>query len=105
LLLDQDLSADLRPLAEFMSKSSTVGRPLATTPGVPAERVTALRKAFAEMIKDSAFNDDARSLKFDLNPTSGEELAQLINDIIGVPEAVRKRMAPALVPKENLDKK
>ena len=105
LLLDQDLSADLRPLAEFMSKSSTVGRPLATTPGVPAERVTALRKAFAEMIKDPAFNDDARSLKFDLNPTSGEELAQLINDIIGAPEAVRKRMAPALVPKENLDKK
>ena len=57
------------------------------------------------MIKDPAFNEDARSLKFDLNPTSGEELAQLINDIIGVPEAVRKRMAPALVPKENLDKK
>ena len=105
LLLDQDLSADKRALAEFMSKSSTVGRPLGTTPGVPAERVAALRKAFAEMAKDRAFIADARSMKFDLNPTSGEELAQLINDIIGAPEDVRKRMAPALVPKESLDKK
>ena len=105
LLLDQDLSPDLRPLAQFMSRSSTVGRPLATTPGVPTERVAALRKAFAEMVKDTAFNEDARSMKFDLSPTSGEELAQLINDIINAPEAVRKRMGPALVPKESIDKK
>ena len=105
LLLDLDLSPDVRPLAEFMSRSSTVGRPFATTPGVPAERVAALRKAFAEMARDPAFIEDARSMKFDLNPTSGEELAQLISDIINAPEAVRKLMGPALVPKESLDKK
>ena len=32
--------------SQFMASASTVGRPLATTPGVPADRVAALRAAF-----------------------------------------------------------
>jgi len=45
LILDQKVEAKDRPLLKFMADLSTVGRPLATTPGVPADRVAALRKA------------------------------------------------------------
>ena len=43
LIIDQPVRAEDRPLLQFMANSSTVGRPLATTPGVPADRVAALR--------------------------------------------------------------
>src|ERR1043166_3104702 len=45
LILDQPVKAEDKPLLQFMAQASTVGRPLATTPGVPAERVAALRAA------------------------------------------------------------
>jgi len=39
LIVDQPVKPQDKPLLSFMAQSSTVGRPLATTPGVPAERV------------------------------------------------------------------
>src|SRR5450631_554346 len=47
LIIDQPVKPVDKPLLEFMARAATVGRPLATTPGVPAERVAALRAAFA----------------------------------------------------------
>jgi hypothetical protein len=51
LILDQPVKPDDKPLLEFMARASTVGRPLGTTPGVPAERVAALREAFAATLR------------------------------------------------------
>lgn len=98
LLLDQPVSPDNRPLVEFLSKASTVGRPLATTPGVPEERVAALRKAFSETVNDPEFIDDARKLKAEIAPTPGEEVQKLIDDLMNTSPDVRKRMANALGP-------
>src|SRR3954470_16652364 len=50
LILDQKVKPEDKPLLEFMARGATVGRPLATTPGVPADRVAALRKAFEETV-------------------------------------------------------
>ncbi len=47
-------------MLEFMSKAVAVGRPIATTPGVPAERVAALRRAFDLTLKDPEFIGEAR---------------------------------------------
>ena len=49
-----------RQVLDFMSLAVAIGRPIATTPGVPAERVAALRKAFDETLRDPAFIADAR---------------------------------------------
>ena len=47
LILDLPVApAQDRPLLAVHGARSTVGRPLATTPGVPADRVAALRRAF-----------------------------------------------------------
>src|SRR5258707_1861654 len=55
LITDQAVKPEDKPLLEFMARVATVGRPLATTPGVPAERLAALRAAFAATIKDPEF--------------------------------------------------
>src|SRR3954467_12319746 len=71
-----------KPLLEFMGRASTVGRPLATTPGVPAERVAALRNAFAATLKDPEFIAAAAREKLDVRPQTGETLQDVIGGLI-----------------------
>ena len=101
LLLDQKVPPEDRPLLEFMSRSASVGRPFGTTPGVPADRVNALRAAFQEMIKDSAFKADAKKNNMDIRPMSGEQLDKLIREIVDTPPAVRERVKRALRPSDS----
>ena len=99
LILDQPVKADDKPLLRFMAEASTVGRPLATTPGVPAERVAALRAAFAETLKDPEFIAAAKQENLEINPMTGDRLQQIIFGLLNAPQDVRERMKVALEPK------
>ena len=68
LMLDQPVKPEDKPLLEFMARASTVGRPLGTTPGVPADRVAALRAAFEATVKDPAFIAAAKYEHLDIQP-------------------------------------
>jgi tripartite-type tricarboxylate transporter receptor subunit TctC len=111
LLLDQPVPAHDRPLLEFMSRGVAMGRPLATTPGVPAERVAALRAAYRAMLKDPEFIAEADKLKIDVGTMTGEELTQLVRDLVGVSPEIGERTKLAIQPKSSdtqeikLDKK
>jgi tripartite-type tricarboxylate transporter receptor subunit TctC len=99
LLLDQPVPPQDRPLLEFMSRGVAVGRPLATTPGAPVERVEALRKAYVDMLTDPEFRAEAEMLKLEIGEMTGEELTQLVRDLIGVSPDVRERTKLAIQPK------
>lgn len=99
LLLEQDVPPADRPLLEFMSKAITVGRPVATTPGVPQERVRALRNAFDLTIKDPIFIEEARRENAEVRPMTGAELAKVIDDLITAPAGIRERVREAMIPK------
>ena len=100
LLLDQAVASEDRPLVAFVSKASTVGRPFATTPGVPPERLAALRKAFVETIEDADFIADAKKISAEINPTPGEEMQELVHSLLSTPADVRKRVAAAIKPED-----
>src|SRR5262249_40157869 len=78
LILDLPVAAGDRPLLEFMARSATVGRPLATTPRVPADRVAALRRAFDAAVRDPEFIAAAAKEKLDVRPQSGDKIAEII---------------------------
>ena len=99
LILDQQVRTEDRPLLQFMANSSTVGRPLATTPGVPAERVTALRKAFEATIRDPDFIAAAKKENMEIRPQNAEVLNRVVLGILNSPQDVRDRMKIALQPK------
>ena len=99
LLLDQPVKPEDKPLLEFMSRGATVGRPLGTTPGVPAERVAALRAAFDATLKDPAFIAAAKYEHLDIQPMSAEKLAEVIAGMLDAPQDVRERVKTALEPK------
>jgi tripartite-type tricarboxylate transporter receptor subunit TctC len=70
-----------RKLMTFISAETAISRALVTTPGVPPERVTALRRAFDATVKDPQFLAEAEKAKMDIGPMIGEE-AQIIADAI-----------------------
>jgi tripartite-type tricarboxylate transporter receptor subunit TctC len=92
LLIEQDIAPENRAAVAFMSKAATMGRPFATTPGVLVDRVSALRRAFDATMKDPAFVAEAEKLKEEIDPMKGEELAQLVHEILEAGPAVRQRV-------------
>lgn len=58
-LADLDMSADERKAMEFFLLRADMGRPFVAPPGVPADRLAALRKAFVDTLKDAAVDEEA----------------------------------------------
>lgn len=96
LLRDLAKTPDEKLVLDFISKSIAVGRPIATTPGAPPERVAALRKAFDDTLKDPVFMAEANKQRAEINAMTGAELAQIIKDIIEAPQATRDKAKSAM---------
>jgi hypothetical protein len=71
------------PLLTVVMALETFGLPVIGPPGIPADRLEILRKAFLDMCADKAYQADA--VKADLpigNPLSGAQLAMMMNELI-----------------------
>jgi tripartite-type tricarboxylate transporter receptor subunit TctC len=93
LLMDLAANAEDRAVLRLLSSPSQIGRPIYTTPGVPEDRVKALRDAFDATMKDPAFLEDAKKAGLEIDPVSGAELQQVVQEIVDTPEAIAKRLA------------
>ncbi len=74
------------------------GRPLLTPPGVPPERLAALRRAFEAAMKDAELLRDAARQTLEINPVKGEELDRLSAQIMATPSDVGARLRRVLDP-------
>jgi tripartite-type tricarboxylate transporter receptor subunit TctC len=99
LLRELARTAQERQILDFMSLAVAIGRPIATTPGVPAERVAALRKAFDETLRDPAFIADAEKQRLEIRAMAGGQLADLVRQVIETPAELRERVKLAIQPK------
>ncbi len=78
-----------RQIFKMFSAPIAIGRPFLTTPGVPPERVAALRKGFEDVMKDPQFLAEGIKLDLDINPTPGWQLTNIVSDLINTaPEVV-----------------
>ena len=100
LLRELGRSPDDQPLLDFMSKAVAVGRPIATTPGVPADRVAALRRAFDATLKDPLFIQEAEKERAEISAMTGEHLARIIRELIEAPAEIKARVRDAIQPKK-----
>ena len=78
LAVDLARTPEQKAVARFMASNVDVGRSFILPPGVPAERVTALRTAFDRMVKDKAFMGEIAKAGFDLSPASGAEVQDAV---------------------------
>jgi tripartite-type tricarboxylate transporter receptor subunit TctC len=72
------------------------GRPFVAPPGVPDAVVAQWREAFARMVMDQEFLQDAVKTRLDIMPISGQDLEALIGRSYEVPQAVREKAARVL---------
>jgi tripartite-type tricarboxylate transporter receptor subunit TctC len=86
-----------RQVMEMIYSQNLFGRPYLLPPGVPADRVAALRKAFAAMTADKALLDDAAKLGLDVGPMGGEELQALVAKLYALPPKVIERAKQSLI--------
>ena len=98
-LVDLAPDAESRAVFELMGMTTDVGRPFATPPGTPVDRVNALRRAFDAMVKDPEFVADAAQIKEDVEPKSGEDLQEIVRRIVTVNPATIARFRAAIAKK------
>lgn len=75
----------------FLSADVPIARSYVTNPGVPAERVQALRRAFDATMQDPQLLAEAAKLNMDLRPTTGEESQRYADLIANAPQQVLTR--------------
>jgi tripartite-type tricarboxylate transporter receptor subunit TctC len=96
-LMDEFKTSDLgRRVATVMLGSGELGRPIVTSPGVPADRARILRDAFMKAMTDPALLADAAKNKLEITPVGGEELAKIAKDVIDQPVEVVERIKKIL---------
>jgi tripartite-type tricarboxylate transporter receptor subunit TctC len=81
---------DKQILALFGS-TADIGRSLLAPPGVPAERLAILRKAFSTMIADPAFKKEMEKRRMEIGPMSGDALQKRITETLDITPAVATR--------------
>ena len=81
-----------RDLIGLYNSSVELGRPVVAPPGVPQDRLTTLRRAFDATMKDPAFLDDAGKQKLEINALTGEQLTELISDLMKTPPSLSEKM-------------
>jgi len=79
-------------IISLYDSSLELGRPLIAPPGVPPERVTALRRSFDAMMADPDFQADAKKLGYVLTLRKGEVLQAFVDQLMGTPKDVVEKL-------------
>src|SRR5206468_11981268 len=74
------------------------GRPVAARPGVPAERVAALRRAFDLTMKHPEFVAEAEKLQLEIEPLNAAEIERLLARAYATPKPIVQQAAELLEP-------
>jgi tripartite-type tricarboxylate transporter receptor subunit TctC len=94
--VDFATSDENRRIMELVYSAETFGRPYMLAPGVPADRVAALRKAFLDAMHDPELLADAQRIGIAIDPISGEELQALAAKIFATPPDFVERTRQAM---------
>jgi tripartite-type tricarboxylate transporter receptor subunit TctC len=103
LILDLAETPEARQVLELQFASYGVGYPYMAPPKVPAERVTALRKAYAAMMAHSELQAAATSQKFTIQPVSGEEVEEILRKSYSAPPSIVARWIEAAKPPKSFE--
>jgi tripartite-type tricarboxylate transporter receptor subunit TctC len=96
LVTDLAESPEQRQMLRMIFARQVMGRPFLAPPGVPAERVAALRAAFMATMADKDFLADSEKAKLEINPVPGEQVEALVKEIYATPPEVAKEAAAVL---------
>jgi tripartite-type tricarboxylate transporter receptor subunit TctC len=85
LLTEFAQNAEQRAIFEFISLASVTGQAFVAPPGVPADRVAAMEKAFAATLADPAFLADAEARNYIIDPLTAAEVRSATERMVNTP--------------------
>jgi tripartite-type tricarboxylate transporter receptor subunit TctC len=93
-IYDYAKSDEDRQVFDLVFGRQEIGRPVLGPPGIPADRLKALRTAFMATMKDPEFLADARQMKMEIAPSTGAEVEEWLGRLLSAPkEAIAKAEA------------
>jgi tripartite-type tricarboxylate transporter receptor subunit TctC len=96
-LMDKYKTTDAgRSLAKVILASGDFGRPIVAPPGVPADRIKALRDGFDKTLADPALLAEAERRRLEIDPTRWDEMESLAKEVMLTPPDVVARMRKLL---------
>jgi tripartite-type tricarboxylate transporter receptor subunit TctC len=69
----------------------TYGRPLMAPPGVPKDRVAALRNAVKATLDDPQFRAETKKINLEIQPVAPDTIEKVVADIFATPQPVLER--------------
>jgi len=76
---------EARQMLRAVNAPGRITNSFAVAPGVPANRVAALRKALADTLVDPQFRADAERGNLKVDPTSADEVTRIVEDLLSTP--------------------
>jgi tripartite-type tricarboxylate transporter receptor subunit TctC len=96
LMSDMAHSNDDKTALSFYAMGNAVGRSLVGAPGIPPDRLAALRSGFMKMMEDKELIAEAEKTNIDIGPVlDGAALHKVIQDTLAISPAVVKRAKSA----------
>jgi len=84
-------TAEQRAVLRLIVARQTMARPFVAPPGLPPQRLTALRNAFDATMRDPDFLADAKRQDLDVRPVTGAEADALIAQVYATAPEIVKR--------------
>ena len=81
-----------REVLHAAASTGEIGRSILTTPGVPPERLAALRTAFQAMLKDPDFLAACEKRNLMVDGAAGEEIDEIVRETLRLPQAVAEKI-------------
>ena len=102
LFTDLARNEEEKAIFRFISSDAAMGFPVTAPPGIPADRLAALRKAFMDAMKDPELLKVVEERKLEIQPSSGEEVQRVVQEMTSTPKEIivkiQKAMAQAEAP-------
>jgi tripartite-type tricarboxylate transporter receptor subunit TctC len=85
-------SEEGREVLHAAASTGEIGRSILATPGVPPERLAALRSAFQAMLDDPAFIAACEKRNLTVEGAAGEEIDEIVRATLRLPQAVAEKI-------------
>ncbi|MDB5643737.1 MAG: tripartite tricarboxylate transporter family receptor [Hyphomicrobiales bacterium] len=99
LAMDYVKTPEDRQVMELFLAQKSAARPVVAPPGIPADRMAAIRAGFDKMIVSDEFLKDAQGAKLEIDPAPAASIEKVIKIFAATSEATGQRLKDAIDPK------
>jgi tripartite-type tricarboxylate transporter receptor subunit TctC len=96
LVTDLAKTDEQRQILRIIFARQVMGRPYVAPPGIPPDRVEALRQAFMDTMQDKEFLAEADKAQLEITPVPGAAVEKLVKELYATPPEVAQKAVDAI---------